>query len=84
MRSPGARCPPALTLNGATGVISGSPSATGPSTATITATDTGSKNGQVSLTITVYPVGVSSKLNPSGINGVNFNYALTAVGGASP
>ena len=88
-----ASLPPGLTLNTSTGVISGTPTATGNTTFTVTVTDSETPNPQTasaSLTISINnsaPLGVtttSSQL-PAGLTGTAYpSTALQASGGVQP
>ena len=76
-----------LTINPATGVLSGTPAAAGPFTFTATVTDSGdpSSTAQAQVTITVVPqLQVVSSTTFAGIVGVPFSAALAATGGTSP
>ncbi|MGA7409942.1 MAG: putative Ig domain-containing protein [Bryobacteraceae bacterium] len=76
-----------LTINAATGVLSGTPAAAGPFTFTATVTDSGdpSSTAQAQVTITVVPqLQVVSSTTFAGIVGVPFSVALAATGGTSP
>lgn len=72
--------PPGLSINTTTGVISGTPSATGVSNVTITATNAGGTDTQT-LVVTINnppaPV-ITSSLTASGTTGTAFTYTITA------
>ncbi|MFN7974913.1 MAG: putative Ig domain-containing protein [Acidobacteriota bacterium] len=78
--------PPGLALNAATGVLNGTPSATGTFTFTVTATDsngcTGSRNYTVTIscgTIVIAPASL-----PTGTLGGPYNQSLSSSGGLGP
>ena len=78
--------PPGLTLNSATGQISGTPTTAGPSTIIVHATDANGASGAKSLTVTISPplvISTSSAL-PTATVGVSYSQTLTATGGAAP
>ena len=73
--------PAGLALNGSTGVISGTPTATG-STFTVQASDSGNNTAQRTLTITVNPaVSVTTTTLATGAIGEAYNQTLVATGG---
>ncbi len=76
--------PPGLSVNTATGLISGNPTQTGTFTSTISATNPGS-TGSASLTITIAPPipSITSSLNLVGGNGQAFTYQITATSAPS-
>ena len=71
--------PSGLTINTGTGVISGTPSATGVSSVSISATNAGG-TGTATLALTVNPPApvITSSLSASGTQGVAFTYTITA------
>ena len=71
--------PAGLAINAATGTISGSPSSTGTSNVTISATNAGG-TGMATLVITVVPPApvINSTLSASGTTGSVFSYQITA------
>ena len=88
-----ASLPPGLTLNTATGVISGTPTATGPTTFTVTVTDSETPTAQTasaSLTISVNnsaPLGITTTTAqlPTGVTGTAYPpTTLQASGGVTP
>ena len=88
-----ASLPPGLTLNTATGVISGQPTATGQTTFTVTVTDSETPTAQIaseSLTISVNnsaPLGITTTTAqlPTGITGTAYpSTTLQASGGVTP
>jgi hypothetical protein len=79
----GGALPAGLTLNGATGVISGIPTSLGLSTFTIQVTDR-TETAEKVLSIVVHPPLVITTVSPlpTGAVGVAYNVALVATGGA--
>ena len=77
--------PPGLTLNAVTGVISGTPTAAGSATFTVTVTDSTGATASVSFSITVSaaPLIIVATL-PTGQVGVPYSAMLTASGGTPP
>ncbi len=77
--------PPGLSLSAA-GVLSGTPTANGPSTFTVTATDANGCAGSRSYTVTVgcTPVTLSPAALPGGSVGSSYSVAVTATGGTGP
>jgi alpha-tubulin suppressor-like RCC1 family protein len=72
--------PSGLTINSSSGIISGTPSATGTSTVTLSATNSGG-TGTARLLLTVNPAGapvITGTLTSSGTAGQIFNYTITA------
>jgi hypothetical protein len=71
--------PNGLSVNTSTGVISGTPTATGSSNVTISATNAGG-TGSATLVLTVNPPApvISSPLTASGTAGSSFSYQITA------
>ncbi|MFN7974374.1 MAG: Ig domain-containing protein [Acidobacteriota bacterium] len=81
--------PPGLALNGATGVISGTPTTSGTFNFTITATDAGSCTGSLAYTVTINPSGcgtitISPATLPNAVLGMLYSQTLTASGGTAP
>src|ERR1039458_56463 len=79
--------PAGLSLNAATGVISGTPTAAGASNFTITVTDSQSptKTANANLSITVNPqVTVTTSSLAAGVVGTAYNQTLQAAGGITP
>ena len=81
--------PAGLSLNAATGVLSGTPTTAGVSNFTITATDTTSAAGNraYALTITATPtpqISLSPRALPDGTVGAAYTQTLTALGGVGP
>ncbi|MFN7975087.1 MAG: putative Ig domain-containing protein [Acidobacteriota bacterium] len=78
--------PPGLALNGATGVISGTPTATGTFNFTITATDANSCTGNraYSIVISCAVITVSPGTLPNGSQGVPYSQTVSASGGTAP
>ena len=77
--------PPGLTLNSATGVLSGTPTAGGSFTFTVTVTDTagGTASKGVTLVIAAVP-SLSNPAPPSGQAGVAYSDTLAVAGGTGP
>src|ERR1051325_5922406 len=78
--------PPGLTLAGATGVISGTPTATGTASFTVTVADTATPKQMASqpLAITINPappVAITTTSLAAGTVGVAYSQTLTATGG---
>ncbi len=74
--------PAGLSLNAATGAITGTPSGSGSSTFTITATDSASATGTRSYTLTVNPaIAVNPATLPAGTVGLAYNQTVSATGG---
>ncbi len=77
--------PAGLSLNGATGVISGTPTATGTSDFTVMVTDNLARSAVKALAITVNSgLTVETTSLPGGTVGTAYSQTLTAVGGTSP
>jgi hypothetical protein len=78
--------PGGLSLAAPTGVISGTPNATGSFSFTVTATDADSHTASKPLSITVAPPPLSVAAIPAieTLMGLSFNYQLSATGGTSP
>lgn len=71
--------PPGLTINAATGVISGTPTTAGIYNVTVTAQNsTGTGNTQLTLTINLAPPVITSAANASGVINKPFSYSITA------
>jgi uncharacterized protein YhjY with autotransporter beta-barrel domain len=71
--------PPGLTVNTATGLISGVPTATGTFNASVSATNgTGTGTLGVTFTITLGPPVITSAATAQGATGVAFSYQITA------
>jgi hypothetical protein len=83
---PGGGLPAGLTLNPATGVISGTPTTAGTSIFTVVATDSNKVTGQVplSIVITPTPLSVTTTTLPNGTVGTAYSQTLAATGGTSP
>jgi hypothetical protein len=79
--------PTGLSLNSATGTITGTPASTGPSTFTVSATDSSSPQLTVSAdeTLTVSPpLTITTTSLPSGTQGDAYAATLEATGGTAP
>ncbi|MGA3187907.1 MAG: Ig domain-containing protein [Bryobacteraceae bacterium] len=77
--------PAGLTLNASTGVISGTPTAAGASSFTVTVTDSAKNTAQASLGITVVaPLTVTPTTLPSATAGTAYTQTFTASGGTKP
>ena len=77
--------PAGLTLNAATGVVSGTPTATGTSTFTVQVQEAGLATATKSLTIAIYaPLAVSTASLENGIVGTSYSQTLAATGGLTP
>ncbi len=78
--------PAGLTLNSSSGVISGTPTATGTSSVTVEVTDADSDTATQSLSIkvTTAPLTVDSEGTWTGTEGVAFSLTLVASGGTAP
>ncbi len=81
----GGSLPAGLTLNSATGAVIGTPTASGPSTFVLVATDAsnGSATQAESMGITAAP-GITSVALPAGEVGVAYSATPTATGGTNP
>lgn len=71
------------------GVISGTPSASGTSNFTVTATDSNHCTGNQAYSVTIQPpacptITITSSALPNGTTGVSYSYSYTAGGGVSP
>lgn len=75
--------PAGLSVNTTTGVISGTPTATGTTSVTISATNAGG-TGTATLAITVNPAApaITSAVAATGVQGTAFSYAITTTGTA--
>lgn len=78
--------PAGLTLNSATGVISGSPTAAGTSNFAIQATDKNGATGQASfsIAITAVPLSITTTTLGGATVGTTYTQTLAATGGQSP
>jgi hypothetical protein len=81
--------PPPLTLNAATGAITGTPSTAGTFTFSITATDATGCTGTRLYTITIANAGcpaitLSPTTLPPGVTGTPYSQSVTASGGTAP
>ena len=78
--------PPGLGLNGSTGLLSGSPSATGSFSFTITATDgRGCVGSQPYMVVIACPViGLSPSILPNGTLSAGYSQTIAASGGTAP
>lgn len=78
--------PSGLTLNSTTGLLSGTPGATGSFPFTVQVTDSRSQTGQKATTLVVgaSPLAVATASLPAGLMGTAFNAQLTATGGKPP
>jgi len=77
--------PTGLSLVAASGVISGTPSATGTSNFTVRVTDSGSLTATQALSITINAVpSITTSSLPNGTTGVSYNQTLAVSGGTAP
>jgi hypothetical protein len=77
--------PAGLQLNASNGVISGTPTATGPNLFTVTMTDAAGLSTQQQLNITIVaPLANTTATALSATSGVAFSQTLTATGGTAP
>jgi hypothetical protein len=78
--------PTGITFNGASGDLTGTPSAQGVYNFTIQATDSLSATGSRAYTVAVgtFSLAVQPNTLPNGTQGVAYNQTLTAVGGTPP
>jgi hypothetical protein len=79
--------PPSLTLNSATGVISGTPSTVTTANFTVQATDTTPASVTQALTLTIVglaPLTITTATLPNGNIGTAYSSTLMATGGATP
>ena len=82
---PAGTLPAGLTLNPSTGVIGGTPTATGSVTVTVTATDADGRVAAKALTLAVAdPVTFPVTTLADGTTGARFAQAVTAAGGVAP
>jgi hypothetical protein len=81
----GGRLPPGLTLNSATGILSGTPTTPGTYTFTVTATDASGASSSVIATTVVNPtLGINPITPPQGAVGSSYSAQLSASGGTAP
>ena len=82
----GDRLPAGLTINATTGAISGTPTAVGPSTASVTVKDANQQSASANLTITIMSQLTITTASPLGSGTVNVAYSATvaATGGTQP
>ena len=78
--------PPGVSLNPASGLIAGTPTAAGTAAFTATVTDSRSQKGSLAMIITVLPPPLDMKTTalPDGQQGVAYNQQLAAAGGTLP
>ena len=77
--------PPGLTLDSSTGVISGTPTASGSFPITFKATDAADATATQTLTLTVNPaLALTPAALPAGVVNTAYNQQLTATGGIAP
>jgi len=78
--------PTGLTLNPATGQISGTPTVNGAFNFAITATDSNTCIGSQAYTVTIscIPIAISPSTLPNGIVGIAYDQTVTASGGTAP
>jgi hypothetical protein len=79
--------PPGLTLNPATGAISGTPTATGTSVFTIQATDSNGATGQQAYSLVIAaaaPLTITTASLPNATVGTAYSQTLGATGGVTP
>ncbi len=79
--------PPGLTLNGATGAITGTPTTAGTYTFTVQATDSTQASGQQAISLTIAPaapLSITTATLPNGTVGTAYSATLAATGGVSP
>jgi large repetitive protein len=86
--TPGGVLPAGLTLNAATGVISGTPTTAGTATFGVTATDKNGVVGQATLSITITatttPLSITTTTLAGGTVGKAYSQTIAATGGATP
>ena len=84
---PGSSLPPGLSLSAA-GVIAGTPSSPGTRTLTVQVTDSatpaGSDTQQLSITVVVAPLAITTTSLPPGTVGAAYSQTLAATGGVAP
>ena len=82
----GSRLPPGLSINAASGQITGVPTDAGTFGATITVTDASSQSASQNFTITISitPVSITTTSLPAGTVSVPYNASLSATGGVLP
>jgi hypothetical protein len=80
--------PPGLSLDAATGVISGTPAAGGSFPFTVTATDSSippkTATGNISAIVQVFPLAILTTTLPGAVAGQGYNAPLTASDGVTP
>jgi hypothetical protein len=79
--------PPGMSLDAATGVLSGTPTATGTSTPMFTVTDSNTQTGSKQLSIVINPPpppSVSTTFLPSGVQNQAYSATLSATSGTPP
>ena len=78
--------PPGLTLDPNTGVISGTPTSSGPANFTIEATDSSGNTGTHSFSVTIGTVALTVNPTnlPGGARGTAYTQTVTATGGTGP
>jgi len=77
--------PNPLTLNSSTGVISGTPTASGTSSFTVQVTDANSQSGTQALSITIAPLpSITTTTLPGGTQNTAYSTTLAASGGTQP
>lgn len=75
--------PPGLTLDAATGTLSGTPTAVGPQAISVTVTDTAQGTATARLTLTIDTLVISTTSLPNGFTNVAYTAALAVSGGQS-
>jgi putative Ig domain-containing protein/matrixin/Ig-like domain-containing protein len=82
----GGTLPSGLTLDPATGILSGTPSSLGNSSVTIRLTDSRGRSAEKQIVISVTPLqlSVTTESLPLGSMGTNYSSSVTAVGGRQP
>ncbi len=73
--------PPGLTLDPATGILSGTPTAVGPQTISVTVTDTTKGTASARLALTIDTLAISTTALPNGFTSVAYSGALAVSGG---
>ncbi|HEX3462175.1 MAG TPA: putative Ig domain-containing protein, partial [Acidimicrobiales bacterium] len=77
--------PVGLTLDGATGVISGTPTSPGPSTFTLTLTDAGNQTASQAYTVGILATpSITTATLPNGEVGAGYSQTLAGTGGSTP